>query len=244
MVQRWFFSLLLCASGVLVLIAYADRTVAAFAHHCVMLRQFLHNPLMELPWLQGAALLLLILGRSQQSSTSLRAGIATLAGWLTNAGVLKPLFGRAIPWLYFAHHQYGFRPFHHSSLLGSFPSGHAVLGAALLTVLWRPYPRLRVIGIGALAILGLALIFGEYHYLSDLVAGGWVGVTAGLLTTAVSAGLRAEQSEVLSFLPDGAFSNWTELAAEDDARTGFEASHSSTRTNEIAVALGLHNRAN
>jgi membrane-associated phospholipid phosphatase len=63
----------------------------------------------------------------------------------------------------------------------SFPSGHMVLAGAFAGVFMRSYSA----SIWPLsALLGLAaglLIIGDWHFLSDVVAGTFVGVSAGIL---------------------------------------------------------------
>jgi len=62
----------------------------------------------------------------------------------------------------------------------SFPSGHATSAAALAAILGMAFPRWRlVLWLGAAAI-GLERIVANRHFLSDVLAGGLVGVTSVL----------------------------------------------------------------
>jgi len=74
----------------------------------------------------------------------------------------------------------------------SFPSGHAAVAAAVMSVLWILYPRLRVAwGIGIVgADAGLVAL--NFHFLSDVVAGSFVGASTGLFTVAL---WRASRSQ-------------------------------------------------
>ena len=100
---------------------------------------------------------------------------------LTEFG-LKVLFGRTLPTAYLQTGQYGFHWFHDGQRFGSFPSGHTDQAAAILSILWVFYPRWRWAYAGALLVLVLALVAGEWHFLSDTIAGGFVGAASGALT--------------------------------------------------------------
>lgn len=137
------------------------------------------------------------------------AGIAIFAGavWVTNGHVprklqeilivasfsltssvcidellLKRLFGRETPDKFL---QTGVDAFHwfQGVPTDAFPSGHAVQIASVGAVFLIGYPRYRV---GWLALMGLglvALVLGNFHFVSDVIAGAGVGACAGLATT-------------------------------------------------------------
>jgi membrane-associated phospholipid phosphatase len=65
---------------------------------------------------------------------------------------------------------------------GGFPSGHTLVFTAFFTAVWLFYPRLRPLAAAAVALLGAALVFTSYHFVSDIMAGVLCGVliTAGL----------------------------------------------------------------
>jgi membrane-associated phospholipid phosphatase len=68
----------------------------------------------------------------------------------------------------------------------SFPSGHSVTLAALAFALCVLYPRGRVAWIGAALLVGLSRIMLDEHYLSDVIAGFYIGlVTAWALYEAM-----------------------------------------------------------
>jgi membrane-associated phospholipid phosphatase len=58
---------------------------------------------------------------------------------------------------------------------GSFPSGHMTVFAALGAAVLIYYPKYRVPVICLLILLGIALITTDYHYLSDVIAGAYLG---------------------------------------------------------------------
>jgi membrane-associated phospholipid phosphatase len=47
--------------------------------------------------------------------------------------------------------------------------------------LWIFYPRWRWIYVAFLSLLASALMIGEWHFLSDIIAGGFIGTVAGAL---------------------------------------------------------------
>lgn len=64
----------------------------------------------------------------------------------------------------------------------SFPSGHAAAVGAILSILWIFYPRFRVLY--ALTAIGFSvvLVATNYHFLSDVIGGGFLGASSGVLT--------------------------------------------------------------
>jgi membrane-associated phospholipid phosphatase len=97
---------------------------------------------------------------------------------------LQFLFGRYAP-RYFDSHvlmfvsdpdRYGFHWLHG----GGFPSGHMCVFSAALTSVCLYYPAYRWIAGALLAILGGCLIVANYHFLSDVIAGAYLGVSITL----------------------------------------------------------------
>jgi membrane-associated phospholipid phosphatase len=77
---------------------------------------------------------------------------------------------------------YGFHPFRGGVAYGSFPSGHTARTLAVAAVLWIAYPRWRwawalASGAEAAGLLGM-----DYHFVGDVVAGGFVGGIVGAYT--------------------------------------------------------------
>ena len=50
---------------------------------------------------------------------------------------------------------------------------------AVVSVLWICYPRWRVLYAVAVAVVVVGLIGADYHFLSDIIAGGFIGTTTG-----------------------------------------------------------------
>lgn len=64
----------------------------------------------------------------------------------------------------------------------SFPSGHMTVFSAFFAAVWLFYPRYRAISLGLLLILAIALVATDYHFLSDVIAGAYLGLIATYLT--------------------------------------------------------------
>lgn len=90
--------------------------------------------------------------------------------------VLKILCGRARPDLLFNEHIYGFFGLKTNSLFWSFPSGHTstVMGLALGLCILFPYYYAAFILVGLIVVLSRVLL--TYHYLSDVLAAGYLAL--------------------------------------------------------------------
>ena len=91
---------------------------------------------------------------------------------------------------------FGFEPFHGGPGYVAFPSGHAVAVCAVLSVLWICYPRFRVLYALCMIAVAIALVAANFHFLGDVIAGGFLGVSAGWLTVAIwEVGMRKVRGE-------------------------------------------------
>lgn len=178
-----------CAACVFCIL-FVDRPVAGWA---AGMFGFPRPALLNYPWLTLAAMLaiLALAGREHQrqglsklSQALVLSGFALAWGVCTTEFLLKPLFGRQPPEEWVIHGTYVF-----SWLLGtensSFPSGHAVQLAAIATVFWRAYPIWRWLSAGPPLLLSAVFVLGNWHYVSDVIAGLFIGVTAGLIVEAL-----------------------------------------------------------
>jgi membrane-associated phospholipid phosphatase len=105
---------------------------------------------------------------------------------------LKGLFGRTWPeswqgdnpsWI--RNGVFGFFPFHGGLGWASFPSGHTTVITATATILWLVCPELRILWISLVAIVVVGLIGANYHFVSDIIGGLYLGVAIGLGTGAL-----------------------------------------------------------
>ena len=127
---------------------------------------------------------------SKWETTILLCDISALAVFAAK-DELKFFFGRTWPdsWgpntmSLIRDNAYGFHFFHSGKSFESFPSGHAAVIAAVMSVLWILHPRLR--GLWAICVIAadIGLVAMNIHFLSDVVAGSFVGVSTGLFTVA------------------------------------------------------------
>lgn len=100
---------------------------------------------------------------------------------------LKSFFGRTWPetWVndnpsWIRDHVFSFNLMHGGQGWASFPSGHTTQMAALATVLWLTYPRLRWLGVLLVAAVVIGLWGSDYHWVGDILAGGTLGVCCGV----------------------------------------------------------------
>ena len=104
-----------------------------------------------------------------------------LIGWtvplsfLVKSG-LKYVFGmiNAREWLA-NKGEFGFHWLHGGAKYCGFPSGHMAVFSVLVIALLRYFPRYRSAGLSFLLLLAAALVITDYHFLSDVVAGAFLG---------------------------------------------------------------------
>jgi membrane-associated phospholipid phosphatase len=96
---------------------------------------------------------------------------------------LKYAFGRinTREWLH-APQEYGFHWFSGVENHSGFPSGHMLVVTAMVAVAWRFHPRYRPACLGLLMMLALAMITTNYHFVSDVIAGAYVGLVVEACT--------------------------------------------------------------
>lgn len=193
--QTWLAGLAGTAVAVAIAYAWIDRPVSFYAHeHFVPYRRFFG----ELPklseWLFALAALIFVL-----------AGAAALLGYLlhrwqrvlllssvsliasdTIKEQLKYVFGRTWPDTWTNNNPslihdgvYGFNPFHSGSWYSSFPSGHTAAACAVMSVLWLCYPQFRALYVLFVAAVVGGLIGANFHFVGDIIAGGFIGISTG-----------------------------------------------------------------
>jgi membrane-associated phospholipid phosphatase len=109
------------------------------------------------------------------------ACVTSICVYAINGDVLKILLGVPNPQDVFvqrAHHAFHFFA---GTRTSSFPSGHMVLAGSFAGVFMRLYPKLFWPFAVLLAIAALALVVGDWHFVSDVIVGTFIGASAGLL---------------------------------------------------------------
>jgi len=192
----------LAATAMMVLISYLwiDRPLSYFAHNELAQRRVFHN-MQRLPeFMEIFACLifgvtgyyaLLLRPIDRLLSTLLLSGISlSVAAEIKNQ--LKFVFGRTWPETWVQDNPSlirdgvsGFNFFHGGAGFSSFPSGHMTLTCAAVAVFWISYPRYRPLYAIVIATVAIGLIGANYHFLSDIVAGVFLGWCTGWIATLV-----------------------------------------------------------
>lgn len=203
--MRLFISwLAVCAVAIIaVTVSYQwlDRPIALAMHGGIVkqgsgwwsLMTRIPNPLVPLAGMAVVILAIQVVrGRalSRPQAAAFIAGCATVITEVLKEQ-LKFLFGRTWPetWpggnpSFIRDGVYGFHFFHGGAGYNAFPSGHMATACAVLTVLWVFYPRVRPLCLLGGVAVGGALVIGNYHFLSDVIAGAFLGASIGVLAVA------------------------------------------------------------
>jgi membrane-associated phospholipid phosphatase len=129
----------------------------------------------------GSGALILYRIRIRQGIDDAITRLAKLVSWAAPASylmkmVLKFVFGRVNTRIWLQQPDlYGFHWFQRRPGCEGFPSGHMVVIVTLLAALWRFYPKCRPWCLLLGATLGVALVATDYHFLSDVLAGAYLG---------------------------------------------------------------------
>ncbi|HEV2136894.1 MAG TPA: phosphatase PAP2 family protein [Terracidiphilus sp.] len=106
--------------------------------------------------------------------------MTSICAYAINDTTLKLFFGVPNPAAVLQGTQHVFNLLAGSSKC-SFPSGHMVLAGAFAGVFMRLY-RSSIWPLSALLLIAaLLLVVSDWHFVSDVLAGAFVGVSAGLL---------------------------------------------------------------
>ena len=115
---------------------------------------------------------------------------------------LKYDFGRTWPetWInnnpsLISNGAYGFNFFHGGPGYASFPSGHMTAMCAVASVLWIYYPKFRALYALVVAAVAIGLLGADYHFLSDIIAGSFLGSVTGWLAVAVQGQAASKLNE-------------------------------------------------
>jgi membrane-associated phospholipid phosphatase len=161
------------------------RHFFAYSAHVAALAQGLGTKVV----VGGDAVLMILLGvfrilrggLPRYGRAAFMACAASLSAFAANDYVLKPIFGRYGPYTYLGNPGLPLFNFFRGDLNCVFPSGHMVLSTAFAAVLIRAYPRSWPIFAGLLGLASVLLLIGDWHFLSDIIAGIFVGGTVGML---------------------------------------------------------------
>lgn len=108
------------------------------------------------------------------------ACLASICAYEVNDQVLKPFFGVATPLEIVHGARHGFN-LAMGTAGSSFPSGHMVLAGAFAGAFMRLYPASTRVLAGLLLLAAALLVVGDWHFVSDVIMGTFIGVSAGML---------------------------------------------------------------
>ena len=198
--QTWFGSLLLTATFVWVSSQWFDKPIALWIYSIFGGRRVpteVADRILSIPLISAIIFvvcgLLAILGHrfSKFGIAVALCAISTLATIIIK-DQLKFAFGRTWPdtWgpgivSFVRDGAYGFHFFQSGKSFESFPSGHAAVAGAVLSVASILFPSLRIICAIGVVMADVGLVALNLHFLSDVVAGSFVGLSAGLFTVAL-----------------------------------------------------------
>lgn len=94
--------------------------------------------------------------------------------------IIKMLVGRTRPAALFDSNIYDFVPLTRGYLTNSFPSGHSQAIFAAMTALALIFPRYDLAFITVALLVALSRVLTTVHFLSDVVAGAWLGTMVTL----------------------------------------------------------------
>ncbi len=148
-----------------------------------LLAPFVAIPVAALVFLLGLGCRLLS-GRQLRAWSVKPLLVSWSAIWAVAAEfIFKQIFGRAWPDPgYVENHIYGFRLLHGSPHWNSFPSGTATISAAMVATLWLLAPRLRLPSAFLAVLLCIGVVVTNGHWLSDVIAGAFLGASIGWMT--------------------------------------------------------------
>jgi membrane-associated phospholipid phosphatase len=179
-------------------VTWLDRPVALMVHASFGGRQIsgalAESPFLSVPLISALVFficgLAAIMGRrfSRLETTVLLCDISLLAAEIMK-NELKFAFGRTWPdsWgpdvsSFIRDNAYGFHFFQSGQSFESFPSGHAAAVAAVVSVPLLLFPKLRTLCAACVIAADAGLVALNLHFLSDVVAGSFLGMSTGLFT--------------------------------------------------------------
>ena len=187
-IRIWFVSLVACAAIVAFLFLRMDVPTALHFWNAGRLLSPLNAAFGAAVILSGesAAILFMVLARlvrghvSVFGETLVIACLASMCAYVINDHLLKVFFGVPTPTdvMHGAKHSFNLWMGSENS---SFPSGHMVLAGAFTGVFMRLY-KASIWPLSALLLTAAALLLvGDWHFLSDIIAGAFLGTSAGIL---------------------------------------------------------------
>jgi membrane-associated phospholipid phosphatase len=214
--RNWGIAFGVTVAAVIVCYFFVDKPLALFIHaRFLQFRSFfILVTFIPDPFLVIAAAVIVVVGLRRVMGRPLSRPYAVALLWSIGLFVtvalknfFKLAFGRTWPetWIndnpsFIRDGVYGFNPFHGGKGFAAFPSGHMATICFAMTVLWICYPRLRAAYALLIAVVAVGLMGANYHFLSDIFAGSFIGVSIGCLAVALweAGGYPRLRSNVIS----------------------------------------------
>lgn len=184
----WLLSLLLCSLVVAVSFVWIDEPIAyrvfgRLTSAAVLATGFASVILLGVEAAVALVLIIIRITRGHLSpfreATAL-ACLTSMCAYAINDSALKAFFGVPFPWQVLHGTTHAFHLLS-GSANSSFPSGHMVIAGAFAGVFLRLY-RISILPLSALLLIAATLlVVGDWHFVSDVIAGAFVGISAGLL---------------------------------------------------------------
>ena len=200
-VRNWGIAFGLTVAAVVACYLFVDKPLAMFIHtRFLQFRSFfILVTFIPEPFLVVSALIVVVIGLRRVMGRPLTKPYAVASLWSIGLFVTVALknffkfaFGRTWPetWVndnpsFIRDGVYGFNPFHGEKGFAAFPSGHMAEICFAMTVLWICYARLRAVYVLLIALVAIGLMGANYHFLSDIIAGSFLGVSIGCLAVAL-----------------------------------------------------------
>jgi membrane-associated phospholipid phosphatase len=197
--RGWAIAGLIAALLVVICYRWVDRPTAILVHHMVRPGAplgSLFESLSQLPdmltaaWVTILLMLPLLVWRAVVVARARRpaylSAIILIACSFALASTVKMLlkwsFGRTWPetWIrnnpsFIRDGLYGFFPFHGDAGWSAFPSGHMATVMSIAVIAWQLWPRLAPLWVAGAACAGVGLVAMNFHFVSDVIAGMYVG---------------------------------------------------------------------
>lgn len=195
--RNWSLGLLGTVMAVTVSYFWLDRPISHLAHGLLqrfdLFEQLTLIPDALTPLAVVAVMILALRGSSRAKlsrwQTVLLVASISLVLAVIAKDELKTAFGRTWPETWIGNNPslirdgvFGFFPFHGGRGYRSFPSGHTTVTFAVMTVFWICYPKFRLLYAFVMAAMAIGLVGANFHFLSDVIAGGFLGVSIGWIS--------------------------------------------------------------
>jgi membrane-associated phospholipid phosphatase len=202
----WIISLILTSAAVWFCYLWLDRPIALWVHGATGSRRLptalTDSPFSSISFISACAFVICGLAaisgrRFSKPETTITMSVLSMVSTVLVKDQLKLMFGRTWPAMFINNGVYGFNYFHFGRSFESFPSGHAAVVAAFLFIPWFLFSKLRPVMTTCIVAVDIGLVMLNLHFLSDVIAGSFLGFSIALFTISLwraarfPSGLRA-----------------------------------------------------